>query len=177
MRPASQFPKANHFPATFPSTKPYRNLARATEIRMQRGLQTLPTVVTILNPSESLANAALVSHALVQKLHFECHRPVALREDEDSKPIDFIRPDGVTSSSQRSDETIRHEQDRSPHKSGFQPAVQKVKIVWYRKRNGDVFIQVGTPHVYGREISQKPCVDRHPVRGPLADPDLMNSEK
>jgi hypothetical protein len=83
---------------------------------------------------------------MVQKLHFECPRFLSFKDNENSKLIDFIRPDGVTSSFQRSDETIRHEQDSLPHKSGLQPAVQKVKIVWYRKRDGDVFIEAGTPH-------------------------------
>jgi hypothetical protein len=108
--------------------------------------QTLPAVVSTLDPSESLANAAQVSHPLVQKLHLQCPRSLAFREDENSKLIDFIRPDGVTSSSQRSDETIRHEQDGLPHKSGLQPAVKESKQFWYREHNGDVFIQIGIPH-------------------------------
>ena len=104
------------------------------------GAQTLPAIVSILNPSESLANAAQVSHPLVQKLHLQCPRSLAFREDGHSKLIDFIRPDVVTSSSQRSDETIRHEQDSLPHKSDLQPAVKGSKKKWYRKWNGDVFI-------------------------------------
>jgi hypothetical protein len=89
--------------------------------------QTLPAVVSTLDPSESLANAAQVSHPLVQKLRLQCPRSLANREDEKSKLIDFIRPDGVTSSSQRSDETIRHEPDGLPHKSDYQTAVKESK--------------------------------------------------
>jgi len=91
------------------------------------GAQTLPAIVSILNSSESRANAAQVSHPLVQKLHLQCPRSLAFREDENSKLIDFIRPGGVTSSSQRSDETIRHEQDSLPHKSDLPPAVKRSK--------------------------------------------------
>ena len=89
--------------------------------------QALPAIVSILNPSESLADAAQVSHPPVQKLHFECPRFPAFKENENSKLIDFIRPDGVISSSQRSDETIRHEQDSLPHKSDLQAAVKRSK--------------------------------------------------
>jgi hypothetical protein len=110
------------------------------------GAQTLPAIVSTLDPSESLANAAQVSHPLVQKLQSQCSRSLAFREDENSKLIDFIRPDGVTGSSQRSDETIRHERDSLPHKSDLQSAVKGVKIIWYRKRSGDVFIEIGIPH-------------------------------
>jgi len=110
------------------------------------GAQTLPAIVSTLDPLESLANAAQVSHPLEQKLHSQCSRSLAFREDENSKLIDFIRLDGVTSSSQRSDETIRHEQDSLPHKSDLQSAVKGFKTIWYRKRNGDVFIEVGIPH-------------------------------
>ena len=91
------------------------------------GAQTLPAIVSTLDQSESLANAAQVSHPLAQKLHSQCSRSLAFREDENSKLIDFIRPDGVTGSSQRSDETIRHEQDGLPHKSGLQSAVKESK--------------------------------------------------
>ena len=91
------------------------------------GAQTLPVIVSILNSSESRANAAQVSHPPVQKLHLQCPRSLAFREDENSKLIDFIRPSGVTSSSQRSDETIRHEQDGLPHKSGLESAVKESK--------------------------------------------------
>ena len=91
------------------------------------GAQTLPAIVSILNSSESLADAAQVSHPLVQKHHFECPRFLAFKENENSKLIDFIRPDGVSSSCQRSDETIRHEQDSLPHKSDLQPAVKGSK--------------------------------------------------
>jgi hypothetical protein len=110
------------------------------------GAQTLPAIVSTLDPLESLANAAQVSHPLEQKLHSQCSRSLAFREDENSKLIDFIRLDGVTSSSQRSDETIRHEQDSLPHKSDLQSAVKGFKTIWYRRRNGDVFIEVGIPH-------------------------------
>jgi hypothetical protein len=72
-----------------------------------------------------------------------------IQEDENSKLIDFIRPGGVTSSSQRSDETIRHEQDGMPHKSDLQPCGQRVKIIWYRKYSGDVSIEIGIPHCAG----------------------------
>jgi hypothetical protein len=91
------------------------------------GAQTLPAIVSLLDPSESLANAAQVSHPLVQTLHVQCPRSLAFREDETSKLIDFTRPDEATSSSQRSDETIRHEQDSLPHKSDLQSAVKESK--------------------------------------------------
>jgi hypothetical protein len=108
--------------------------------------QTLPAIVSTLDPSESHANAAQVSHPLVQKFHLQRPRSLAFREDENSKLIDFIRPDGVTSRSQRSDGTIRHEQDSLPHKSDLQSAVKGSKQIWYRERNGDVFIWIGIPH-------------------------------
>src|ERR1700733_2714297 len=57
--------------------------------------QTLPAVDSTIDPSESLANAVQVSHPLVQKLHLQCPRSLAYREDENSKLIDFIRPDGL----------------------------------------------------------------------------------
>jgi hypothetical protein len=110
------------------------------------GAQTLPAIVSTLDQSESLANAVQVSHPLAQKLHSQCSRSLAFREDENSKLIDFIRPDGVTSSSQRSDETIRHEQDSLPHNSDPSVGDQRVKTIWYRKRNGDVSNETGIPH-------------------------------
>jgi hypothetical protein len=80
-----------------------------------------------------------------------------------------MRPDGFTSSSQRSDETIRHEQDGLPHKSGLDSAVKESKIIWYRKRNGDVFIEIGIPHRVRVGTFAHARVDIDLVRGLLGD--------
>ena len=111
--------------------------------------QTLPAIVSTLDPSESLANAAQVSHPLVQKFHLQRPRSLAFREDENSKLIDFIRPDGVTSSSQRSDETIRHEQDGLPHKSGFGLTVKESKQFGTESATATYLMRLAYLTVYG----------------------------
>ena len=113
------------------------------------GAQTLPAIVSTLDQSESLANAAQVSHPLAQKLHSQCSRSLAFREDENSKLIDFIRLDGVTSSSQRSDETIRHEQDSLPHKSDLQSAVKGSKQFGTESATATYLMRLAYLTVYG----------------------------
>jgi hypothetical protein len=128
MRPASQFPIAiiSGY-ISVDQTTTHRNQARETEMDAA-GAQTLPAIVSTLNPSESLAKRSPgESSAGAETPLAIALRPFAFREDENGKLIDFIRPDGVTSSSQRSDETIRHEQDGLPHKSDLQPAVKGSK--------------------------------------------------
>jgi hypothetical protein len=114
------------------------------------GAQTLPAIVSILNSLESRANAAQVCHPPVQKLHLQCPRFFAFREDENSKLIDFIRLGGVTSSSQRSDETIRHEQDSLPHKSDPQPAVKGSKQFGTESATATYLFRLAYPTVYGQ---------------------------